>query len=80
MEYAEKALKALDEFEAARQQAVEELTAAKKDIETKLARLEERGAARPKKVARRNPCPVCGSADHTAAFHKRQQAKEREGL
>ena len=70
MQFAEKALKSLDEFEAARQQAIEELLAAKNDIESKLIRIGYDGTP-PKKDKKTTKCSECGSTEHTARFHRK---------
>ena len=70
MQFAEKALKSLDEFEQARQQAIEELLAAKNDIESKLIRIGYDGTP-PKKDKKTAKCGECGSTEHTARFHRK---------
>ena len=69
MQFAEKALKSLDEFESTRQQAIEELLAAKNDIESKLIRIGYDGTS-PKKE-KKTKCGECGSTEHTARHHRK---------
>ncbi len=57
-------LKHLENYEASRNAAIEELQAAKKDIECKLARLQ---TVEPKKSGRKQPtCSTCGEPGHSA--------------
>ena len=74
MQFAEKALKSLDEFEAARQQAIEELLAAKNDIESKLIRIGYDGT--PPKKEKKTKCGECGSTEHTARFHRKNPSPD----
>jgi 1,6-anhydro-N-acetylmuramate kinase len=74
MQNADHALKALDEFEAIRAQAIEELEAARKDIDAKLARLTAQAIMPSVKKSRRpRTCRVCGSTEHNAQFHKEKE-------
>lgn len=69
-------LKHLENYEASRQAAIEELLAMKKDIEARLSRL--RGAEQPKKSDRKQQtCSKCGQPGHSARTCK--TSSERNG-
>ena len=73
MQQTEKALKALEEFEGAKDSAIKELLAARKEIDEKLARLGHDGKS---KASRKSKCGACGSTEHTARFHKQGESHE----
>ena len=71
----EECLKHLADYESSRQAAIEELTAAKRDIEQKLSRLL---GNEPKKSERKQPaCSKCGQPGHSARSCK--GASETDG-
>lgn len=71
----EECLKHLTNYESSRQAGIEELTATKKDIESKLALLQ---ASKPKESDRkRQTCSKCGEPGHSARTCK--QAAEKSG-
>ena len=57
-------LKHLESYESSRQAAVDELTAAKKEIEAKLARLQT--AKLKESDRKRQTCSKCGQPGHSA--------------
>jgi len=57
----------LDQAEELRKQAIGILLAERQEIDRKLAQLGADGTETPLK---KKACSVCGSAEHTARFHK----------
>src|SRR5437867_12837258 len=73
---AERAIKAMKEAEQLKQDAINELTKQREDIDKKLAELEQTAAGQATndgkaKGQRKNPCKVCGSGEHDGRFHRR---------
>lgn len=73
MQDTERALAALSEFEEVKDGAIKELLNARKEIDEKLARLGHDGKS---KASRKSKCGTCGSAEHTARFHKKGESHE----
>ena len=78
MNTATQALDFLTKYEEIRQQGIQELEAAKADIESKLARLrgELKAPAKESKTGKPRTCKVCGSIEHKSRFHKSVRTEE----
>ena len=72
MNTAMQALEFLTKYEEIKQQAIDELEAAKADIESNLARLKGEATVPPakRKSVKARVCKVCGSVEHDGRFHR----------